>query len=308
LYSEKLLKRTNKILFIVNPFAGVSSKKSFPKLVENQLKEADLAYEIVYTQGIGHATELAKEGVEKGVDIVAAVGGDGTVNEVAQGLIGTETALGIIPGGSGNGLSMHLGIGRNPIKALNILRNPDFIRIDTCKINDKPFLNMAGTGIDAMVAQKTSGFKHRGFLPYLLNTLKLSLYYENREVKVHLDNEVREGRFLSVNLANGSMFGYNFVVAPSANVQDGNLHVVLMHHAPKWKYFMHSWRLLNKTIHKAPFVEIMPVKTVSIHASVPLYLHIDGNGYEPFFKDFMAEVIPKSLLVAVPRKRKSSHI
>ena len=154
---------------------------------------------------------------------------------------------------------MHLGIGRNSNKALEYLRHPKFEVNDTCKFNGQVFLNLAGTGMDAQVAQRTAQLKHRGLFTYLIDTLRLSMNYKNQEYRVCSDGTRREGKFLSVNIANGSMFGYNFVVAPYADVKDGTLQLVLMHNAPKWKYFIHSWRLLNKTIDKAPFVEILPV-------------------------------------------------
>ena len=159
---------------------------------------------------------------------------------------------------------------------------------------------MAGTGIEAEVAQRTSTHKHRGFLNYLIDTLKLSVNYRTQDYRVEMDDEVREGKFLSVNVANGSMFGYNFVVAPLADVQDGNLQVVMMHNAPKWKYFMHSWRLLNRSIDKAPFVEIKPVKNVKIQSYGQSFFHLDGDGFESPTKNFEAEIVPKSLKVVVP--------
>ena len=120
------MNKTNNILFIVNPFAGVSKKRSFPKMVERRLGDANIYYKIRYTESEGHATQLAESGVKDGAHIVAAVGGDGTVNEVARALVNTETALAIIPAGSGNGMSMHLRIGRNTQRALDILKNPNF--------------------------------------------------------------------------------------------------------------------------------------------------------------------------------------
>jgi len=295
------LSKAKKILFIVNPFAGVSKKRNFPEMVEKHLGNSNVYYKIAYTEYGGHATELAEQGVKEGADIIAAVGGDGTVNEVAKALVNTDTALGIIPGGSGNGLSMHLGIGRNTSKAIKLLKNADLKTIDTCKINNEFFLNMAGTGMDAKVAHRTSMNKHRGFINYFLDTLKISLSYRNEDYYVQADGDVREGKFLSVNLANGSMFGYNFVVAPQANVQDGNLQLVMMHHAPKWKYFLHSWRFFTRSIHKAPFAEILAAKNVKIQSKNKIYYHRDGDGYAMDKHELNAEVLPQSLQVAVPK-------
>jgi YegS/Rv2252/BmrU family lipid kinase len=295
------LNHTNKILFIVNPFAGISKKKNFPAMVEKRLGNSNVYYKIAYTEYAGHAKELARKGVEEGADIVAAVGGDGTVNEVAGALVGSNTALAIIPGGSGNGLSMHLGIGRNASKALSLLKNPGYDTIDTCKINDEFFINMAGAGMDAKVAHRTSQNKHRGFINYFLDAMKISLFYQNETYQVEVDNEVREGKFLSVNVANGSMFGYNFVVAPQASVHDGNMQLVMMHNAPKWMYFLHSWRFFTKSIDRAPFAEIVPAKSVKIKSEKPIIYHKDGDGFSKQTRELNAEVIPKSLKVAVPK-------
>ncbi|MEE9372760.1 MAG: diacylglycerol kinase family protein [Saprospiraceae bacterium] len=298
------MKKTYKILFIVNPFAGISKKRNFPKMVEKHFEKPNADYKIVYTEYAGHAKELAAKGVAEGADIIAAVGGDGTVNEVGGALVDSKTALAIIPGGSGNGLSMHLGIGRNAGKALSLLKNPDFETIDTCKINNDFFINMAGIGIDAQVAHRTSQNNHRGFVNYLFDTLKIVLSYKNERYLVEVDDKVKEGRFLSVNIANGSMFGYNFVVAPQASVHDGNLQLVLMHHAPKWKYLLHSWRFFAKNIDRAPFAEILKAKKIKIQiqSDHSLVYHKDGDGLCRDTKELNVEVIPNSLLVAVPKR------
>ena len=293
--------KTRRILFVVNPFAGISKKQRFPAMVERKLGKSDVYYRISYTEYAGHATELASQAVEDGVDIVAAVGGDGTVNEVAKALIGTDVPLAIIPGGSGNGLSTHLGIGRNAGRALRILRDPDFKSIDTCKVNDEVFINMAGTGMDAAVAHRTSTNRHRGFMNYFMDAMKISLSYQNESYQVEVNDEIKEGKFLSVNVANGSMFGYNFVVAPHANISDGNLQLVMMHNAPKWKYILHSWRFFTRTIHRAPFTEIVAAKSVKIKAENPITYHKDGDGRSTNIHELNAEVIPNSLRVAVPK-------
>lgn len=270
-------------------------------MVERRLGDANIYYKIRYTESEGHATQLAESGVKDGAHIVAAVGGDGTVNEVARALVNTETALAIIPAGSGNGMSMHLRIGRNTQRALDILKNPNFEKIDTCRINGEFFLNTAGTGIDAHVAYRTSQNKQRGFINYFLDTMKISMSYRNQDYRVQLDDDVREGKFLSVNIANGSMFGYNFTIAPLANVQDGCLQLVMLHNAPKWQYFLHSWRFFTRSIDRAPFAEILSAKNVSIQSKNPLFIHLDGDGYQSKSKEVNAEVVPNSLIVAVPK-------
>ena len=141
-----------KILFIVNPFSGVGRQRIIEKRIAAVLDHKKFDPVIRYTEAAGHATTLAKEGVQEGFEIVVAVGGDGSVNEVMAGLLESETILGIIPAGSGNGLAMHLKIGRKIDRALEILNTGTVRIIDTCKVNGIPFVNLAGVGFDGHIA------------------------------------------------------------------------------------------------------------------------------------------------------------
>ena len=296
------MKSAYRILFIVNPFSGKTKKKDFPRTVEEIFRGTSHEVSIVFTDYAGHAISLTEQASREGIDVVVAVGGDGTVNEVSRSLLGEETALAIIPAGSGNGLAMHLGLGRNIRKALMLLRNPQFSRIDCGEMNGKLFVNMAGTGIDALVAHNTSKNKLRGFINYLIGAVKESLFYQNQEYDVRVDSKERTGKFLSVNVANGSMFGYNFVVAPLADVQDGQLQCVLIHDAPKWKYILHIWRFFHRTIDRAPFAEILTGKSIVIRPKSKAYYHIDGDGYQLDEGNKLEfRVLPSALKVVVPR-------
>jgi len=218
--SENQLK---KIRFIINPFSGLSRKKNVPAIIEKHLDKKQFDFDIAFTQAAGHAINLAKEAVEQNYNIVVAVGGDGSVNEVASALIGTKVKLGILPGGSGNGFAMHLGLGRNIKKAIQILNNSKSITIDTCQLNGRPFVNLGGTGFDALVAYKAKQSTLRGLYAYTKFALLEAWSYPIQEYTIIVDNQEVTQECLVIEVANAQMFGYNFVIAPQAKLDDGIL-------------------------------------------------------------------------------------
>ncbi len=296
LYSDSMSDR-KKLIFIVNPFAGYHSKENVPALIDQYISDDLFDYEIRETQYAGHAIELAQEAVAEGVDAVVAVGGDGTLNEVASALVHTDTTLGIVPGGSGNGLSMHLGIGRSKKKALRKIAQYNTKTIDTAQVNDKFFVNMAGVGMDGLVAYKTKLSTKRGFSTYFKGAIWESVKYKNQRYKVEIDDKEYEGKFLSVNVANGSMFGYNFTIAPDADEADGLVNALMIHDAHKIDYFGNAWRFFAKRIHKSHFASTEKTTTLKITAYEDSYMHIDGEGYPIEAGEFEFVVHPQSLRV-----------
>lgn len=290
-------KDKRKYLFIINPFAGVDSKDRLPQLIAERLPTDRYDCSIQHTEYAGHATIIARQQKNNGYDAIIAVGGDGTVNEVAAGLIHSETPMGIIPGGSGNGLAMHLGIGRNARRALRLLGDPKIKQIDTVQMNDRFFLNMAGVGIDGLVAYKTKHSTKRGFGTYFRGAIIESVKYQNRRYTVDIDGQTYTGRFLSVNIANGSMFGYHFKVAAKANTEDGLLDAVIIHDAKKRSYFGNAWRFWAGTMHRSKLAtsDRAPVITLTTHDNT--FMHIDGEGYPCEPGTFEFRVLPKSLNV-----------
>ncbi len=151
-----------KILFIVNPISGIGRQKKIEQLIEKNLDTQKFDYQISYTQYAGHATKIAEESVNN-FDVITAVGGDGSINEIAKTLAGTETALAIIPCGSGNGLARALGIPVLPNLAIKYLNKAEFKMIDTCEVNKQFFLSLAGAGYDSQVAMRYQFLEVRGF-------------------------------------------------------------------------------------------------------------------------------------------------
>ena len=166
------------ILFIVNPISGTRDKGAVQKDIETLTDASQFDYRIAFTEYAGHASVLAREAVENGFDIVVAVGGDGTVNEVARSLVHTPTALGIIPCGSGNGLARHLQIPLDARKAMQIINRATISSLDYGTINAMPFFCTCGVGFDAFVSLKFATGKKRGLLSYIENTLREGLSYK----------------------------------------------------------------------------------------------------------------------------------
>lgn len=229
-----------------------------------------------------------------------AVGGDGSVNEVAAALIGTTVPLGILPGGSGNGFAMHLGWGRNIKKAIQLLNEAKPIQIDTCLLNGRPFVNLAGTGFDALVAYQTKKSTLRGFYGYLKFSLSEAWNYQPQRYTLIVDGQtVAQEKALVIEVANAQMFGYNFVIAPQAKLNDGILDVLLVKKVAKWKYFINLWRFFNQTFHKSHLVSTFTGKQIIIKSSQSMYAHMDGEGYH-LGEELVFEIRPNSLQVLVP--------
>jgi YegS/Rv2252/BmrU family lipid kinase len=290
-----------KIRFIVNPFSGTGGKQSTPDLIKQFLDHSKFEYEIVYTERAGHAIDLAKEAVDLRFDYVAAVGGDGSVNEVAQSLVNSNTSLIILPGGSGNGFSMHLGLGRNIKKAIQIINTGLNIEVDTCTVNDRFFINVSGIGFDARIAYKTKQNKKRGFLPYLITSFREALKFKPQKLKIEVDNHTISGEYAAAVIANASMYGYHFTIAPLASMQDGIMDIMLIKKASLFRYFLTIFRFLNRTLHKSKISETYQGKSISISMEDDNYLHVDGEGYQAE-KELKFKVNPNSLKVLAPAK------
>ena len=291
-----------KLLFIINPFSGLGRKKKVPTLIQQYLNKEKYSYEIAYTQYAGHATELAATAVKNKYDAVIAVGGDGSVNEVAAALIGTDVKLGILPGGSGNGFAMHLGLGRNIKKAILLLNEAQAFKIDTCLLNERPFVNLAGTGFDALVSYKAKTSTLRGLWAYVKFAALEAWSYPMQQYQIFIDGQevLNEVGFV-VEVANAQMFGYNFVIAPQAKLNDGILDVLFVKKAPKWRYLFSLWRFFNQTSHKSSLVKVFTGKNIQIISPEIMPVHVDGEGYY-LEKELIFQIKPGSLEVLVPRR------
>lgn len=223
--------------FIFNPTAGTNRRADFPALLRQYFgSEANGDYALCPTEGPGHATELARAAAQAGCRVVVAVGGDGTVNEVGQGLLHQEnTAMGIVPRGSGNGLARHLKVPLNLGAAVRRLRRPTFRRMDVGRVNGRPFFCTSGLGFDARVSQMFAKAGSRGLSTYLRVTLREYRTFEPVPVVVETNGVILHTDCYVLAFANASQYGNNAYIAPRADLQDGLLDMCLMDALPPWR-------------------------------------------------------------------------
>ena len=294
-----------RICFIVNPFSGIARDKKIEAKIPKILDLQKYDYTIEYTQHAGHATDLAAAAVTDDYDIIVAVGGDGSVNEVSKALIGTDKILGILPAGSGNGFAMYLGLGRNIDRAINYLNEDSTLLVDTCQVNDRHYVNLAGVGFDALVAYKMKQTKVRGLWGYVWFGFKEAWNFQFPKLKITIDGKMIEKECLVVEVANAPMFGYNFLIAPQAKLNDGILDIVVLKKVPKWRYFLSGWRFFNGSFHKSSLTETYTGKNVVVEVENEQAVHVDGEGYMAN-RNLNFSIKPLSLRVITPNSTKLS--
>lgn len=292
-----------RIIFIVNPISGTQGKKAILKWIDERLDRTLYEYEVVKTEYAGHATEIAANAVKEGIDIVVAIGGDGTINETARSLIHTNTALGIIPCGSGNGLARHLRIPMDPKAAIDILNENNQIQMDYGKINNIPFFCTCGVGFDAFVSLKFADSGKRGLLTYLENTLHESLTYQPETYEIeNEEGTVRYKAFL-IACGNASQYGNNAYITPQASLTDGLMDVTILEPFTVLDVPSLSFQLFNKTIDQNSRIKTMRAKKIKIHRNKPGVFHYDGD---PIMgnEDLEVEIVPHGLNVITSSKKK----
>lgn len=289
-----------KISFIINPISGTQGKEQVLKWIDERLDKEKYAQEVVYTERAGHAVEIASQKAREGVHAVVAIGGDGTINEIARSLVHTQTALGIIPCGSGNGLARHLQIPMEPKKAIDIINEGLIDVIDYGKINEVPFFCTCGVGFDAFVSLKFSKAGRRGPLTYLEKTLLESLKYRPETYELEMDGSTLRYKAFLIACGNASQYGNNAYIAPQATLTDGLLDVTILEPFTVLDVPSLSFQLFNKTIDQNSRIKTFRCQTLHIHRSKPGVVHFDGD---PMMmgNNIDVKIIQKGLQVIVPR-------
>ena len=293
------------IAFIINPISGAketqSAKRKLPKLIMQTLDKEQWLPNIAFTEYAGHAQELAYQYGRMGFDAVVAVGGDGTVNEVARGLRGTETALGIIPMGSGNGFARHLNIPIRPNRAIEMLNHSEPIRVDYGLANGKLFVSTCGTGFDAVVADHFAGSNKRGFATYFQNALKEVFSYTPQTYHIVGDGlDVTHKAFL-ITFANANQWGYEALIAPKASVQDGKMDIMLMSSHAILGSASLALRLFAGSIDDSHFMDTLRAKEVTLFREEAAPFHIDGDPVD-MDKDIHIKIVEDGLRVLVEKR------
>ena len=266
-----------KIAFIVNPISGTQNKKDIPHLIESTLDPSRFDIEVKFTEFAGHAALLAKEYLECGFDVCVAVGGDGTVNEVARSLVDTETALGIIPCGSGNGLARHLCLPMNVKKSLEIINQCKIESFDYGVVNDMPFFCTCGMGFDAFISLKFAEAGKRGPITYVENVLKEGLKYKPETYTIEDESGIHRHKAFLVACANAAQYGNNAYIAPGASMQDGLMDVIIMEPFDVLDAPLIAIDMFAKTLSGNSRIKTFKAKRVHIHRSAPGAIHYDGD-------------------------------
>jgi len=265
------------ITFIVNPISGTHSKKALPDLIAATLDQEQFCYSIRYTEYAGHAAELTQQCVDEHVDIVVAVGGDGTVNEVARSLVHTETALAIIPCGSGNGLARHLCLPIDMRRSLEIINRCQIELFDYGIINDLPFFCTCGMGFDAFISLKFAEAGKRGPVTYVENVLKEGLKYQPETYEVVDETGVHRHKAFLIACANASQYGNNAYIAPGATMKDGEMDVIIMEPFDALEAPQIAADLFMKTLGNNSKIKTFRTKHLHVHRHMPGAIHYDGD-------------------------------
>ncbi len=284
-------------LYLLNPRSGTRlghGAEQMAGLLEQTTTRAGHRAQCVITQARGHATELAREAAKTGEwDAIVAVGGDGTVNEVAHALLHTEVPLGILPMGSGNGLARHLEIPLTLQPALQHLFASRPTVIDSATLNGKSFFCVAGLGFDAYVGNLFGQQTRRGWNTYVKVSMRAFWEYQPLRLKINgLPTEV-----FSLSFANAGQFGNNAWVAPHADLTDGLLEVCTVTPFPRWYGTALTYQLFTKTLRSSAYVSYQSLTELTVETASPALVHFDGEPWQLETNRIEVQIVPNSLLV-----------
>lgn len=295
------MNQLSRIVFIINPISGTGRKDVVEEAIARHIDRECYLPSIRYTEYAGHAAEIAHEAALEGIEIVVAVGGDGTINEVARSLVHTNTALGIIPCGSGNGLARHLHIPLDPMAAMKIINRGVIHCLDYARINGQPFFCTCGVGFDAFISMKFAEAGKRGLVTYVEKTLKDGLTYKPETYRLTLDGEEglsEQYEAFLIACANASQYGNNAFIAPQASMKDGLLDVTILQPFNVLETPAIVMQLFSKTLPQNAHVKTFRTKHLRIEREKAGVAHCDGDPFDTS-EIIDVELIEKSFNVVV---------
>lgn len=266
-----------RITFIINPISGSHHRHDIPQMITEGIDAKRFEVDIRFTEYSGHAAQITHECVEKKADIVVAVGGDGTINEVARSLTHSDTALGIIPSGSGNGLARHLCIPMNVRKAIGIINQCQIEAFDYGVVNGIPFFCTCGMGFDAFISLKFAEAGKRGPITYVENVLMEGLKYQPETYEIEDSTDTHRYKAFLITCANASQYGNNAYIAPRASMKDGMMDITIMEPFTVMEAPQISIDLFNKTLTSNSKIKTFQAQSIRIHRSAPGAIHFDGD-------------------------------
>jgi YegS/Rv2252/BmrU family lipid kinase len=283
------------IWFIINPTSGISNKKRIENQIRSYLDAKKFNYSIIYTEYSGHGAKIAKQGISEKVAIICAVGGDGTVHEIAVELIHSHVKLAIIPSGSGNGFARHFSISERIKKSVQTINQGNFTLIDTATVNGVPFVQVAGVGYDAKIAFDMVNNRFRGLFKYIYLICKS--YFQYKGTTVEIENKV--GRYFMATVANTKEFGNGFQISPTSKANDGKLELILVKKPPIYDFPFMTIRFLAGTSNRSKYVETAIIEKITFKSDSN-YFQMDGEGFLNKFSELHFQIVPNSLYVIHP--------
>jgi len=291
---------------IANPVAGKGKATALIEQVGNILKERKAEFDFELTKAPGHAADIARSAAERGWKVIVSLGGDGTISEVISGLVGTESALGVISCGKGNDIARSLGVPTDTEQAVNTLLTGEKRKIDVGLEKDQVFANIAGVGFSAEVTSQANNMRNlKGSLAFLAATYKTLSHLKARQVRIELDNEVIETKIVSVTVSNMKYAGGGMVFAPDALVDDGLFDVCIVREIGKIGFALTFPQMYKDSGPKHPALSRHRSSSVRIFTENPMEKMFDGNikGKTPL----EAEILAKAIQVLVPSATKDDH-
>lgn len=269
-----------RLTLIINPISGTLSKKGVARWVPEHLRRMGFDVDVEFTRGPSDATRIAREAADAGAFGVLACGGDGTVNEVATGLIGTDTALGILPAGSGNGLARHIGIPIDIRRSLRIIGESHIEACDYGTVNGRPFFCTFGVGFDAAVSHRFSLKHRRGLMTYISSAIDEFIQYHPQAYRIIVDGTVMTERAFLVVVCNASQYGNNAFIAPAASIRDGMLDVTIVHEGNFVTHALSGLEMMTGVIGNHGKIRTFRTNHLRIERDDATVTHIDGDPAE----------------------------
>lgn len=293
-----------RLLLIVNPASGRVAKHKIVPEIHRRMTALGLNFDINFTAGQGHAHELARQAAADGFYGVLACGGDGTVNEVASGLIGTDTIMGIIPTGSGNGLARHLGIPVDIARSIRIISEDNVITADYGTANASPFFCTFGVGFDAAVSERCARQKRRGVVMYLRNTIEEYAKFSPEEYIIEANGQILTEKAFLVVCCNASQYGNNAFIAPTASVTDGLLDLIVVHAGNLLSQAAVGVDMLTGNLRSGNTVNVIRTSHARIIRKKAGAAHADGDAVQ-MPAEIEVKCIPAQLRVFAPTRKTS---
>lgn len=290
-----------KILFILNPHSGVGRHRRVEGNIRRYLDKTLYDYEIAYTRHPGHATTLAAAAAADRTDIVAVSGGDGSVNEVVNGIYGTDTILAVIPTGSGNGLARYLKIPLRSGKAIQLINELSVSKIDLGFVNERLFVSIAGVGFDAAIADMYSKATYRGFMTYFSMIATTFQAYQPKKYSLTFEGKTIKEKALLISFSNSNQFGYNTSFAPDASITDGMLDISIIKKPPLLRTPLLAHLLYFKRIDESPYVEVYRAREAVVKKKKKVLVNIDGEPVVMKTKTLKIRTEKEALRIIVPK-------